>query len=225
MSFINTTLAGSVAASVIALSALAPAANAEVAASVGVASTYLWRGYDLGSGTPAVFGDLNYSNSGFYTGIWGSSGDTTLGSEYDLYAGYGMAFGEADILSIDLSVWSYNYPTDVPDPDLEKAEVDFGDLTEVGLSVGIGPVALAYYDNVAGDTGYEYYTLSGGVGAFSLLVGMHDYSDTGADDPVHVDFSYAYNDNLTFTISQFVADEPEDDDMKFVVAYSLPIGE
>lgn len=232
MNFTKTLLASSVAASVLAASAFASTAHAEVSASVGVASTYLWRGYDLGSGTPAVSGDLNYSRSGFYTGIWGSSGDTAAGTEYDLYAGYGMSFGENDLFSVDLSVWNYNYPTgegylDVDETD-DLEETRFGDHTEVVLSLGVGPVAFTYYDNVAGTTlsrttGYEYYTVSGTLGAFSLTVGMHD--NVTDDDPVHVNLDYAYNDNLSFTLSQFVADEPEYDDLKFVVSYSLPIGE
>ncbi len=215
----------SLTAVVVAVGIAAPAAQAEVSASVGVASTYLWRGFDLGSGTPAVSGDLNYSNAGFYTGIWGSSGDTAAGTEYDLYAGYGMSFGEDDFFSADLSIWNYNYPTGA-------SEVDPSDLTEVILTLGVGPVAFSYYDNVAGGSGYNYYTLSAGFDAISVLVGMHDsWSSCPSDDddgeckPVHVNVSYAYNDNLSFTLSQFVADETDDDDLKFVVSYTLPIGE
>lgn len=217
MNFTTRILAGTVAASVLAASAVAPLANAEVSASVGVASTYLWRGYDLGSGTPAVSGDLNYSNAGFYSGIWGSSGDEAAGTEYDLYAGYGATFGG---ISVDLSVWNYVYPTGAGYTD---GETDLFEFTEVVLSVGAGPVALTYYDNVAGGAGYEYYTLSGSFGAYTATVGMHD--NVEGDDPVHVNFSYAYNDNLAFTLSQFVSDEPEGDDLKFVVSYSIPIGE
>ena len=59
----------------------APAAIAEVAASATVSSSYLWRGYDLGSGTPAFSADLVYSHeSGFYGGLWLSSGDRNLTS-------------------------------------------------------------------------------------------------------------------------------------------------
>lgn len=217
MNFTSRTTVGAVAASVLAASAAAPLAYADVSASVSVASTYLWRGYDLGSGTPAVSGDLNYSNAGFYTGIWGSSGDTSAGTEYDLYAGYGTRFGA---VSFDLSVWNYVYPTGEGYTD---GETDLFELTEVVLSVGAGPVALTYYDNVTGAAGYEYYTLSGSFGSYTATVGMHD--NVEGDDPVHVNFSYAYNDNLAFTLSQFVSDEPEGDDLKFVVSYSIPIGE
>lgn len=219
-------LASAVTVCGLACAAVTPVAQAEVSASVGVASTYLWRGEDLGSGTPAVSGDLNYSNSGFYTGIWGSSGDTSNGTEYDLYLGYGTSFGESDLFSVDLSVWNYNYPTG-------NEETDFGDLTEVILTLGVGPVAFSVYDNVAGDHGYMYYTLGGSVGDFSMTVGMHDAKsgdncgevETEECQTVHVDLSYAYNDNVSFTLSQEVADENPNDDLKFVVSYSLPIGD
>ncbi len=211
-------VAQSIAVSVLTAGMTAPV-YAEVSASAGVASTYLWRGYDLGSGTPAVSGDLNYSAAGFYTGIWGSSGDTGSGTEYDLYAGYGMAFGQDGMFTVDLSIWNYNYPTGSVDEG--EDETDFGDLSEVVLSLGAGPIAFTYYDNVAGGSGYAYYTLAGTFGDFTLLGGMHD--ETDGTSPTHLDLTYAYNDNLAFTFSQFVDDEPEGDDLKFVVSYSLPI--
>ena len=74
-----------IAIGLVALSAtafVAPVAHAEVAASVGVANMYLWRGMDLGNGDAAVSGDLKYKHkSGAYAGIWGSSGDATNGNE------------------------------------------------------------------------------------------------------------------------------------------------
>lgn len=228
MNFTRKILAGSSAITILA-AALAPVAQAEVSGSVGVASTYLWRGMDLGSGTPAVFGDLSYSNSGFYSGIWGSSGDTAAGSEYDLYAGYGSTLGD---FSYDLSLWSYNYPTG---PD----ETDFTDVSDAVVSVGYGPVAFSAYipigkDNSGSD--YMYYTLSGSLNQFSATLGLHQDdpdavvgcpADNTGDtcSPMHIDVSYAYNDNLAFTLSQMIADEPEGDDLKFIVSYSLPIGE
>jgi len=221
MKFTKKAICGSVAAIAMATSSLlisSQAAAIEVSGSAAVASTYLWRGYDLGSGTPAVSGDLSVSTSGFYAGIWGSSGDTSAGSEYDLYAGYGIELGG---VTLDLSVWNYNYPT------IEQyggTETDFGDLTEVILSIGVGPVSFAYYDNVAGGSGYEYYTLSASFGQFSILAGMHDLPNCSGDcKPTHLDLSYAYNDNLSFTISQMISDEAAEDDLKFVVSYSLPI--
>lgn len=221
MKFTKKAICSSVAVVAMAGSALmvsSQAAAVEVGASAAVASTYLWRGYDLGSGTPAVSGDINVSGGGAYAGVWGSSGDTAAGSEYDLYAGYGVELGA---FTIDLSVWNYNYPTGAGyTPD---GETDFADLTDVVLSVGVGPVTLGYYDNVAGASGYEYWTLGAEFGQFSVLLGMHD--NVTGDDPTHLNISYAYNDALSFTVSQFVSDESPDDDLKFVVSYSLPIAE
>ena len=206
--------------------AVAPvAANAEVSASVGVANMYLWRGYDLGNGDAQVSGDLSYSNSGFYTGVWAASGDSAAGQEYDLYVGYGAEFGG---VSVDLSVWNYMYPSSSPEED--NILDDFGGLSEAVLSIGFAGFAVTAYDNIAGGSGYEYYTISYSYDAFSILVGKHDNvggpDEFGfyepAEDVTHVDLSYAYNDNLTFAVSQQV-DNEDDDDPKVLVSYSLPI--
>jgi len=212
-------LAGAVAAS-LALSAMAPVANAEVAGSVGVASSYLWRGIDLGAGagTPAVSGDLGYSNSGFYTGIWASSGDYTNGTEYDLYLGYGNEVGD---FSYDVSLWSYQYPTlaDNPaTPDMEESP-GIGDLMEAVVALGYGPVTATYYHGLQDLEEYWYATLDASFGAFNVKYGQHE------DDLSHIDLSYGYNDNLSFTLSQVIdnVDDSYDDDLNFVVSYSLPI--
>lgn len=211
-----TQLAAAIALTAGAITA-APVAMAETSASVAIASTYLWRGYDLGSGTPAVSGDISYSTSGFYVGAWASSGDTSAGTEYDLYAGWGM---EMDAFSIDVMLINYLYPTG--NGYTADGETDFGDFSEVILTVGLGPVSVSYYDNIASGTGYEYYTIGTGFGQFSATLGMHDNPGT-SEDPMHLDLSYSYNDNLAFTVSQFISDEPEGDDLKFVVSYSIPL--
>lgn len=230
MRFNQKLLAGS---AIMALSALVPAiVTAEVSGSAGIASTYLWRGLDLGSGTPAISGELKFSTSGFYTGIWGSSGDEAMGSEYDLYAGYG---GEAGKFSYGLAAISYNYPT--------GANTEFGDYSDAVVTLGYGPVSFGAYIPV-GDTNdggdYMYFTLGATLASYSVLLGMHSDDVAGGGvvsceldegstktkcSPVHLDFSYAYNDNLSFTFSQFIADKPFEDKLKFVVSYSLPIGE
>lgn len=221
--------------------ALVPAAHADgvdVSGSVGVASMYLWRGLDLGAedgGVPAVSGDLKVSAAGFYTGIWGSSGDASLGTEYDLYAGYGAEFGD---FTVDLSVWNYMYPSSSPEED--NIYDDFGGSSEAALTLGFAGFSVSAYDNIAGGSGYEYYTLAYSYKAFTVLVGKHDnvnpedelgnpkLDDDGHvivnENVTHVDVKYAHNDNLTFVLSQQV-DNEGDDDLKFVVGYSLPIGD
>ncbi len=206
-------LASAVAASAIALSAVAPSASAaEVSASVGAANMYYWRGLDLGGsgGDAAISGDLSVSASGFYGGLWGSSGDSTAGTEYDIYAGYGAEMGD---FRFDISAWSYVYP---------ETDTDPGDLMEVVASVGFGPVDFTYYDNIEGDEDYWYATAAVTMGDFGLLYGQHDFTD--GTEYSYVDLSYAFNDNLSFTVGVPVEDEGgPNDNAKFVVSLSLPI--
>lgn len=205
-------------AGAIALSAMAgfsvPAAHAEVSASVGVANMYYWRGMDLGGGA-ALSADVNYSVNGFTVGAWTSSGDEGLGTEYDLYVGYG---GEIGDFSYGLSVISYNYP---------NSEISPGDYTEAVATLGYGPLTVTYYDAIAakvapldGDD-YNYATAALTFGSFTVLYGVHE------NDSSHIDLTYAYNDNLSFTVgavvddgdfATYVTDEPT-----FVVSLSLPI--
>ena len=203
----------------------ASAEGVDVSGSVGVANMYLWRGYDLGAGNSstaglaAVSGDLKASYEGAYAGVWGSSGDAAYGTEYDLYVGYGAEFSG---VSVDLSVWTYEYPSASIADGLEHKR-DFANLSEAILSVGYAGLTATVYDNITGGTGYEYYTLAYSYDAFTILVGKHDF--VGADDMTHVDLSYAYNDNLTFTVSQQVDNSDDGDRAKFVASYSLPIGD
>jgi uncharacterized protein (TIGR02001 family) len=208
--------------SALSLLALAGTANAEVTGSMGIASSYLWRGYDLGSGTPAVSGDLKFSASGFYTGVWASSGDTLNGTEYDLYAGYGGSVGE---FKYDVSYWTYSYPTGSAQDDLGTP----GKLSELVTSFGYGPVSVFYLKNLAtpgdGDGDYSYYGLKGTAGAFTATLGQHDLEDS--QELTHFDVSYAYNSNLSFTVSipVGVADGYEKpSDPTIIASYSVPFG-
>ncbi|CAA0103046.1 Uncharacterised protein [Zhongshania aliphaticivorans] len=214
MKTMKTLIAASVAAA--SMTMIAAPASAELSASASVASMYLWRGFDLSNGAPAVSGDLTYSTGGFYAGIWGSSGDDSAGQEVDYYAGFATEVGG---VSIDLSVWNYVYPGS------SAGFVDNGDtyldLSEVILGLGFGGVSFTIYDNVAGASSYNYYTLGYGVGSLSFTLGGTD-SDNEDSNYSHFDVSYAYNDSLSFTFSQMI-DEDNDDDLKFVVSYSLPI--
>lgn len=224
MKNVKTLIAASVAAASMAM--VAAPASAELSASASVASMYLWRGTDLSNGSPAVSGDLVYSTGGFYGGVWASSGDDTAGQEVDYFAGFATEVGG---LSIDLSAWTYDYPGAGATGD---NGYNLGDLSEIILGLGMGPVSLTIYDNIAGANGYMYYTLGLEVDKFGFTVGTATFDDAALSpesDYTHFDVSYAYNDNLSFTFSQ-VVDEAEagstgttDDDLKFVVSYSLPI--
>ncbi|WP_373084402.1 TorF family putative porin [Zhongshania sp.] len=236
MKTMKTLLAAGVAAA--SMTMIAAPAVAEVSASAGVASSYLWRGYDLGSGTPAVYGDINYSAAGFTTGVWVSSGDTAAGTEYDLYADYTVDLGG---VSVSAGVINYVYATGAGYLGAGN-DTDFGDHTDAYLGLGLGPVAFTAYKQIAGGTEeYTYYTLSYDIGKFSFLLGTHESIANGAtlangkiadgESESHLNVTYSYNDNLSFTVSQFVDGQENvdayagsgDDDMKFVVSYDMPI--
>lgn len=218
-------LACSVAASTLMTGSVAMAtAEGKLSATATVSNMYLWRGIDLGQGAAAVSGDLIYSMAGAYGGVWMSSGDSSLGQEYDLFAGYNAKLGD---VTVDLSLWNYNYSgrnfLDVPN--VIKNNDTTGELSEVVLSVSAYGANVSVLDNVAGAPGYYYYTLGYGYDAFSAKLGIHSF-DNDLNNMSHLDLSYAYNDNLSFTVSKIIDEEVKgtyDNDALFQVSYKLPI--
>lgn len=206
-------LASAVALSALASVAMAPVAHAELSASVGASNMYYWRGLDLGGGA-ALSADINYSASGFFVGMWTSSGDEGWGTEYDLYAGYGAEFGD---FNFSVSVVSYNYA---------DMEVGPGDFMEAVVALGYGPFTATYYDNIAneeeigvGYDDYNYFTLALDFEKFGIKYGQHE------SDLSHLDLTYKYNENLSFTLGKVIddVDGSENDEAKFIVNLSLPI--
>lgn len=207
----------------------APAAHAaEVAASVGASNMYYWRGFDLGGGA-AVSADVNVSDSGFIAGLWTSSGDAVLGTEYDLYAGYS---GSAGDFTYGLSVVSYNYthPAMVDEDTIVAAEpIGPGDYVEVIPTIGYGPFKFTYYDAVAadhaplGDKDYSYATAELNFAKFGIKYGQH--MDDGDTLTSHLDVTYKYNDKLSFTVGKIIDDNDGavSDEVNVVVNLSLPI--
>ncbi len=232
-------LASAIAVSGLAFSAVAPTAQAvEVDAAIGAANMYYWRGLDLGGGA-AVWGELSLSAGGFYGGLWTSSGDELGGVEYDLFVGYGQEFGD---FSVDISLWTYAYPSPKvadSEPGLHhEFAVSPGDLVELVLGLGYGPVTLTYYHGLEDLEDYSYVTLGAEFGQFGLLLGHHmDEDGFGSIDGLtHLDLTYAYNDNLSFTLGLVVDDAKTtatvggetleskfNSEPKFIVSFSLPI--
>jgi uncharacterized protein (TIGR02001 family) len=199
-------------ASALALGALAPAAHAEfeVAAEIGAANMYYWRGIDLGgdTGAAAVYGDLSVSHSsGFYAGLWTSSGDAALGTEYDIYFGYGT---EVAGLGVDLSYATYVYP---------ESEISPGDVAEVILGLSYGPAFVTYYHGLEDLEDYWYVNAGVGFGDFTFAYGLHEV------EMAHIDVTYSFNENVSFTLGKVIddVDGAFNDDPKFVVNFALPI--
>jgi uncharacterized protein (TIGR02001 family) len=201
--------------------------QAEVSASVGIASSYLWRGQNLGNGDAALSGSLDYAfESGLYTGAWVSSGDVGLGTEYDLYVGFA---GEAGGIGYDIGYMGYIYPSQseeaVEAGDIASTSDELGDVGDIYLNLSVADVSLTtnFSDN-GGD--YVYNTLGYGMGSVSALIGVNtDLEDDGKGAYTHIDVSYAYNDSVSFTVSKMVAQSSGTSaaSPEFVVSYSLPI--
>ncbi len=228
-------------------------AEVDVSASVAVSNLYLFRGVDLGEGRAMVSGDLIASSKGFYGGVWATSGDKASGSEYDLFVGYAT---EIEGVSVDVNITNYMYSG-------WDAGDSFGDYSEIFLNVGYGPFSVDYQVNVAdgsyssdetdaakraGLSGFQYVAFNASFKQYTATLGFADVGNYSESNPLttdnvgsvgtdytHIDISYAYNDNLTFTVSQIIDQdeiqligsekkyENRDDDMLFVLSYSLPI--
>jgi uncharacterized protein (TIGR02001 family) len=213
-------------ASLVSATALtAQVANAEVEYSAGIATTYLWRGTDLGNGSPAFSASADYSHdSGVFAGLWVSSGDDASGTEYDVYAGYAAEFGD---LSADIGYYTYAYSSE-PDDALGGP----GELEEAILNLGYGDASLTYIDDLGNDD-YSYIAL-GYSTVVDITVGM---SDNGlGHEYTHIDLGYALTDELSLTVSKVIdqtttaaflaADSdngPVDEDAIVVLSYSMAI--
>lgn len=205
MMFSKKLLSASIAA-VLMSGAVSVQADDIVSASAAISNMYLWRGIDLGNGSAAVSGDIHATYEGAYAGIWGSSGDNSLGQEIDFYTGYGF---EVAGFKIDASLWTYYYPSGYrgEEDSADNIYDDFGGLSEFVLGVGYGPVKFTYYDNIAGGEGYHYYTLGGTYDKFSATLGYADFDDKAAGTTTkwnysHLTLGYAFNDNLSFALSK-----------------------
>ncbi len=189
--------------------AAAPAA-VSLEASASIATSYLWRGDELGDGDAALAVDVSGSTSGFSYGLWVSSGDEETGTgddaeggtEYDIYASYG---GEVSGIGYSVGYASYNYPS---------RSVSFDDAAEYIYGLSYGPASVTVFDGK--DSDYQYTLISYEAGAFSFAYG--DADDEGTDDDYnHFDVSYAVNDSLSLTVSK-----KDGDHANVVATYTLP---
>lgn len=208
----------------------AQVANAEVEYSAGLATTYLWRGYDLGGTQFSAAADYSH-DSGLYAGIWVAGGDLAWGNEYDLYVGFSKEFGDA---WVDVSVATYTYADyneQSATADLGTGEVSVesadgglgspGENSEAIISAGFMDASVSYYQSLQ-DEKVKYIALGYSVAGADLTYGM---SDSDGDKYSHFDVSYGLTDALAITVSQPIEDTEGlvDTDTKVVMSYSLPL--
>jgi hypothetical protein len=223
-----------IAATTIATLGLAAAPTAlALDASASVATTYLFRGIEMNSGSAAVSVDVSGSTNELTYGVWVSSGDSL--NEYDLYLDYSSSVGD---LGYSIGYVDYNYSdigNSVYDADVTSTalialgmlnDVDVADINDaiddamdadagfeeayVGLSYG--PLSATYYDMQ--DSDYDYTLIGYEAGSLSFAYGSHDFED--GTDMDHFDVSYAVNDSVSLTVSK-----PEDLDSVVVASYSV----
>ena len=193
MKTLNKTLIAAATITTLGLAA-APTALA-LDASASLATSYLWRGTELGNGDAALAVDLSGSNGAISYGLWVSSGDSSS-TEYDIYASYGGSVGE---VGYSIGYASYNYPS---------TGVGFDDAAEYIYGLSYGPASVTVFDGKGSD--YQYTLVGYEAGAYSFAYGDNETS-------THFDVSYAVNDSLSLTVSK-----PEDNDAIVVASYSLP---
>lgn len=225
-----------------ALALMSSSAFAEVTANVGITNNYLWRGLTQTNNEPAISGGIDYTNeSGFYLGTWASNveyaSDDTFSYEHDIYLGW---TGGDDNFTWDVGWLYYNYDS-VNEIDFHElyATLGWGGFSITGFLLG-GTEAdeptpaqdfgfgEAYYLSL--DYGFE---LQNGMG-IGLHAGRHagDFNEFFNGVPGdYTDYAVSFSvSDFTFTVSDTdldnysPGDNLDNDQMKFVVSYSMEFG-
>lgn len=138
---------------------MAPAGGwADLTANVGWTSDYIYRG--IPQSTSSASAGIDYEASGFYAGAWGA--DVSMGSEVDLYFGYGGQVGD---ISYGVGATGYFYTDDFDDT-----------YRELNLNLGYElfsiDAALGEYDNFSGPTqDYSFLAIGFELGPVALTFG------------------------------------------------------
>ncbi|MCY4045017.1 MAG: TorF family putative porin [Cellvibrionales bacterium] len=183
------TLMTSIAAATLSAGLAAPS-MADVSATAGFVTDYVYRGSALGDA--GAYFSVDYEASGFYAGVWAiQDGDATgNGLEVDYYAGYGQEFDNGLNFSLGYTAYTYTYASNY----LQNFEDEFGG------SIGYKGFALsAYYGwdhNFDADTktpletySYIYTDLSWSGEVFGAVIGH--YASDLEDSKQNTSYNYA----------------------------------
>jgi uncharacterized protein (TIGR02001 family) len=236
-----------------ALALLSSSAFAEVTANVGISNNYLWRGLTQSNNEPAISGGIDYTNeSGFYLGTWASNveyaSDDTYSYEHDVYLGW---TGGDDNFTWDVGWLYYNYD-DINKIDFHDlyATLAWGGFSVTGFVLTgteadepapwCAPTTTNCSSQADFGFGSAYYVslnygfeLENGMG-ITLHAGRHagdfnEYFNGVPGDYTDYAVSFAVSD-FTFTVSDTdlndyaPANNLDNDEMKFVVSYSMEFG-
>lgn len=151
-----------------------------VSAEVSGMTKYVFRGYQL-TDHFHIQGSIEADYQGFYAGFWGTT-DQELGSETNLYIGYG--FDLSDSISLDVGVLQYRF---------DGVDEDY---LEYHLGIDFGYAAVTFYydefDNIYIEAGTEYAITD------QWSVGLHlGWEDSVSLYDVGISINYAITDTLT----------------------------
>jgi len=155
----------------------------EFEAEVTFVSDYIFRGVSMSDEDPAIQGGLTWGHeSGFYAGIWGSSGKFDNGNvEFDYFVGYGT---EVNGVSFDVSVIYYTYPGDGVSGNYWEFMGTVGyDLGLAAITAGVGYVPSGQTAFDGSDAVYLFSELEVPVPNTPLTAAFHlGYEDFGGGD-------------------------------------------
>jgi uncharacterized protein (TIGR02001 family) len=162
------------------------AAGVEYSANIGMVSKYIWRGWNLNDDLSAQ-GGFDVSFNGFSAGTWGGT-DKNLGTEYDLYVGYGKTIN--DWVGFDVGFVQYRYP--------EKGE----EVAEWHATVDFNFVSATYH---RGEDGYYYYEVNAPFALTEKVTVEFHYGYEKTDfwdrHDYQVKMNYEINDNYSIFIA------------------------
>ncbi len=201
----NKTVQGLVLAAMLAGGAAPLSANANEVVyntNLSMVSKYVWRGWLLNSDLSAQ-GSFDVSYGGFYGGVWGGT-DEALGTEYDLYVGYG---GElSNDFFYDLGFITYRYPN-------QSVEAN-----EAHVTLGWRFLSTTYH---RGEDDYDYVELNANFElnqdwALELHAGLEDNTWRDWVD-TQVKLTYTINEHYSLFVA---ASDKEDNDSQFYAGIS-----
>jgi uncharacterized protein (TIGR02001 family) len=162
-----------VAGSALGAAILAGPVSAATTGTVGITSEYMFRGITSSDGA-AVQGSLDWSDAGFYVGVWGSNTAPLAadGTEVDLYGGYKFKVSEG--VEIDLGAIYYMFP--------ESEQFNFSPAMNAGLAnFDIDYPEVYAGVNIGGFSGKLYYASD-----------FFNVEDNGAADGESIYLNLAY---------------------------------
>lgn len=152
-----------------ALLAVAGAANAEMTVDAAFVSDYDWRGLSQ-SGNDGAFqlGGKYSFDSGFYTGLWGSTLGNAGQSEIDAFAGYAGEFSNSGV-GFDVGATYYTYT--------DNDDANFVELS-AGLNYGVFNGKLSFAPEFGGNNNDEGFYVEGN-GALPIANGFSFLAHVG----------------------------------------------